>query len=74
MATKEPTPPPPKKRLVDHQDAGLILDLAIRWRREYLREDKVAEEAYAIAMGSAIDRMVHEIANPPTSPPPPRKQ
>ena len=74
MATKEPTPPPPKKRLVDHQDAGLILDLAIRWRREYLREDKVAEAAYAITLGSAIDRMVYEIANPPTSPPPPRKQ
>ena len=74
MTTKEPTPPPPRKRLVDHQDAGLILDLAIQWRREYLREGKAAEAAYAIALGIAIDRMVHEIENPPTSPPPPRKR
>jgi hypothetical protein len=74
MATKDPTPPPPKKRLIDHQDAGLILDLAIRWRSEQIREDQVAEAAYAITLGSAIDRMVREIANPPTSPPPPRKK
>jgi hypothetical protein len=73
MATKEPTPPP-KKRPVDHQDAGLILGLAIRWRREQIRKDAIAEAAYALTLGSAIDRMVHEIANPPTSPPPPRKQ
>jgi hypothetical protein len=34
----------------------------------------VAEAAYAITLGSAIDRMAHDLTYPPTSPPPPRKQ
>jgi len=74
MPTKQPMPPPQKKRLVDHRHAEMILDLAIGWRRECAKKDKLAQDAYASAMGSLIDDMVFDSANPPTSPPPPRKR
>lgn len=74
MATKEATPPPPKKRLCEHSGAEFIIGLAIRWRREQMRGDAVAEAAYALELGRALDSMVDEIANPLTSPPPPRKR
>ena len=72
MPTKEPTPPPPRRGLCEHQDAELILNLAVRWRRSQVTKDSIAETAYAISLVRAIDGMVHDLANPPTSPPPPK--
>jgi hypothetical protein len=74
MTTKEPTPPPPKKRLCEHADAEFIIGLALRWRCEQIRQDAIAEASYALALGHALDSMVHDLTHPPTSPPPPRKQ
>jgi hypothetical protein len=73
MATKEPTLPPPKKRLVDHPEAGLALELAAGWRRSQINGDAFTEASYRSALCSVLDRIA-SLANPPTLPPPPRKQ
>ena len=51
-----------KRSLRDHPDAELILKLAIRWRREQLKKDTIAESTYALALGVALDGMVHDLA------------
>ena len=58
MSDQKPT----GRLLKDHPDADLVLLLAIRWRREQLKKDTLAESAYALAMGQALDEMVHDLA------------
>ena len=76
MPTKEPTPPPPTKRLrlIDHPDAEMFLILACRQRRARLIGNLRAEASYDDALQTLLDRIIKEsvIPPPPTSPPPPK--
>jgi hypothetical protein len=74
MPTKQPTPPPPPIRLVNHPKADFALLLAMRWRQEQLRGDKMAEESCYLALCLDLDEIIRDIANPPTSPPTPKRQ
>ena len=58
MSDEKPT----GRSLRDHPDAELILKLAIRLRREQLKKDTIAESTYALALGVALDGMVHDLA------------
>lgn len=59
MTTKEQT----MRQLKDHPNAEMILSLAVRWRREQLRKDTIAEGAYRLSLACALDELVHDLTN-----------
>ena len=59
MAIKEQT----MHQLKDHPNAEMILTLAVRWRREQLRKDTIAEGVYRMSLACALDELVHDLTN-----------
>lgn len=72
MPTKEPIPPPPKKRLVDDPSAESALQLAVWWRKATKNGDSLEASKMIASMGKIIDMIIERVDRPPTSPPPPK--
>jgi len=72
MPTKEPTPPPPRPRLVDDPSAESALQLAVWWRKATKRGESLEASKMIASMAKVLDGIIERVDTPPTSPPPPK--